>query len=91
MLEPSIRPDNRPELAPGSTILAPIDPEATRERLLAQIPPRQRSIFRRAWEGGSRKAAIRGFCLQCVGYEPAEINRCTSLTCPLYPYREDRL
>ena len=91
MNQAPIRPDHRPESAPGIAESAPADPEAVRQKRLAQIPVRQRPIFLRAWTGKSRKAAIRAFCLECVGYESAEVNRCTAPACPLYPYRGDRL
>jgi hypothetical protein len=26
-------------------------------------------------------------CLECMGYENAEVGRCTSVTCPLFEYR----
>jgi hypothetical protein len=31
--------------------------------------------------------AIRQHCLQCVGWVPSEVRRCTGKLCPLYPYR----
>jgi hypothetical protein len=91
MNQASIRHDNRPESAPGNANDATTDVETARRKRLAQIPARQRPIFLRAWAGKSRKAAMRAFCLECVGYESAEVNRCTAPACPLYPYREDRL
>jgi hypothetical protein len=90
-LQAPVRPDNRPESAPGIAGNAPADPEAVRRKRLAQIPVRQRPIFLRAWTGKSRKAALRAFCLECVGYESAEVNCCTTPACPLYEYREGRL
>jgi hypothetical protein len=75
------------ETAPGSTNAGQADAEAARAAKLAQIPRRQRPVFRRAWAGKSRKAAMRAFCLECMGYESAEVPRCTAPTCPLYPYR----
>lgn len=65
--------------------------QAVRDRKLEQIPLRQRPVFRRAWGGQSRKAAMRAFCLECMGYESAEVSRCTAPACPLFEYREDRL
>ena len=85
------RPADRPESAPGTAGSAPADLEAIRRAKLLDIPPRQRAIFRRAWTGKSRKAAMRAFCLECVGYESAEVNRCTAPACPLFDYRGDRL
>ena len=91
MSEAPIRPDDRPESAPGCTIYSPADLEAARAKKLADIPVRQRPIFRRAWTGKSRKAAMRAFCLECMGYESAEVNRCTAPTCPLFEYRAGRM
>ncbi len=83
--------DNVPELAPETTIAAASVPNADQMKRLEEIPPRQRPVFLRAWRGNSRKAALRAFCLECMGYESAEVNRCTARACPLYPYRGDRL
>ncbi len=87
----SIDQDYQSESASETLNVAPADLEAARRKRLAQIPPRQCSIFLRAWGGKSRKTAIRAFCLNCVGYESAEVNRCTAPACPLYEFREDRL
>jgi len=35
----------------------------------------------------SRKAAIRSFCLECVGYVEKEVRLCTDKGCPLYYFR----
>ncbi len=91
MNQAPIRPDDRPESAPGTANVAPADLNPSQRERLAQIPARQRPIFLRAWTGKSRKAAIRAFCLECVGYQSAEVNRCTAPACALYPYRRDRL
>jgi hypothetical protein len=50
-------------------------------------PPKARSLYERAIKGGSRKAAIRAHCLQCMGYQFAEVKACAARTCSLYPYR----
>lgn len=31
--------------------------------------------------------AIRYFCLECMGYQQAEVGRCTATECHLWPYR----
>ena len=31
--------------------------------------------------------AIRTFCMECMGYQQAEIPRCTAPLCPLFPFR----
>jgi len=91
MNQAPIRLDDPPQSAPGKANDPAADLDAARRKRLAQIPARQRPIFLRAWAGKSRKTAIRAFCLECFGYESAEVNRCTAPACPLYPYREDRL
>lgn len=42
---------------------------------------------RQCGEVASRKEAIRNFCLECMGYQQAEIRRCTATECWLYPWR----
>lgn len=42
---------------------------------------------RQCGEVASRKEAIRNFCMECMGYQQAEIRRCTSTQCWLYPWR----
>ena len=51
------------------------------------IPVKYHSLYRRAMSGRSRKAATRIFCLQCVGWQPSEVAKCTAPSCPLFPYR----
>ena len=38
-------------------------------------------------EKGSRAAAAKLFCLQCVGFETKEVRECTSKECPMYLFR----
>lgn len=35
----------------------------------------------------NRKSAIRAMCVTCMGGAVYEVARCTSSTCPLFPYR----
>ena len=42
---------------------------------------------RRKGEVASRKEAIRNFCFECMGYNIAEIKRCTATECWFYPWR----
>ena len=62
--------------------------QTVRNKHLAQVPRKQRAAFLRAWEGKSRKSAVRAMCLECMGYQAGEIPLCTSPTCPLYEFRE---
>lgn len=55
-------------------------------------PKRRRSItiHRRRREPGeivSPKASIRNHCLECCGYNRADVDACTAPECWLYPYR----
>lgn len=51
------------------------------------IPPLFQKLYRRAKTGRSQRAAIRSFCLECVGYVLEEVKLCTDTGCPLYEYR----
>lgn len=51
------------------------------------IPLKYQRLYRRAKAGRSQKAAIRSFCLECVGYVAEEVDLCTDPGCPLFEYR----
>lgn len=51
-----------------------------------EIPKRYRKIFERT-QAGSRSAAVRAKCLECMGYSSVEVKTCTSPDCPLYHWR----
>ncbi len=53
---------------------------------MPDIPAKYRKLYERA-RAGKPKAAIRAHCLMCVGWEPAEVERCTATGCPLYSLR----
>lgn len=46
-----------------------------------------RKRTRRKGEVASRREAIRNFCMECMGYQMAEIHECTAKGCWLYPWR----
>ena len=50
-----------------------------------QIPKKYQQMYERRKK--SRKAAVRSFCLECVGYQEKEVERCTDTGCPLFFYR----
>lgn len=54
---------------------------------LSGVPGIYQNVFARAYAGSSRSAGIKAFCLDCVGFQRSAIRDCTSLACPLYPYR----
>jgi len=70
--------DNRPFSELESTIAAKYE---------QRIPPAHRDRYRRAISGRSRKAAVRAFCLECVGWSAKEVRLCVTKGCPLYKYR----
>ncbi len=55
--------------------------------MMRDIPKKFQALYRRAMTGKSRRAAVRSFCLECVGYQQAEVDRCPATACPLHPYR----
>jgi hypothetical protein len=56
-------------------------------RKLKDIPEIYREIYEKAVIGGSKPAAIKAFCLECVCWQKNEIINCTCVTCPLYLVR----
>jgi hypothetical protein len=58
----------------------------------ARAAPRRKygQALREKAKKGSRAAAIRLFCLECMGGSTSEVLRCTSPDCALYPYRTGR-
>jgi hypothetical protein len=69
--------------------LEPTRRAAVKDRL-SQMPKTGRSTYLRAVGGRSPKSAIKAFCLECVGWQRAEVARCTDLACPLWAYRPFR-
>lgn len=58
-----------------------------REAREAQVPRKYRALYRRSKTGKSRKASIRCFCLECMGWNETEVPGCTDTVCPLYSFR----
>ena len=56
----------------------------------AEMPEIHRVNYDKAMTGRSLKAAVKGHCLECVGWQKEEVRLCTDLACPLYPYRPYR-
>lgn len=52
-----------------------------------QHSPKLHGIFARAFAGNSRSAAVKAKCLDCCCYQRIEVAKCTTLACPLWPYR----
>jgi len=54
---------------------------------IAQTPKVYRKTYEKAVAGNSKAASIKAFCLECCMWQKNEIINCTSLACPLFPYR----
>ena len=52
-----------------------------------KVPNRYSAMYQRAMRGKSRAAAVRCFCVQCMGWDATVVAECTASGCPLYPYR----
>lgn len=61
--------------------------DKARAKRLADVPRIYKNLYKQAYGGGSRKAAIRATCLECVGWQWKEVQLCTGYACPLYAYR----
>ncbi len=63
----------------------------TKEEKIAKrrddVSPMYREIYDRAMAGHSRKAAIKAFCLECMGWARTEVAGCDTYECPLHPYK----
>lgn len=54
---------------------------------MKDVPRKYRKLYERAMRGKSRKAAMKAFCAECVQWQINEVEKCTDVGCPLYPYR----
>lgn len=54
---------------------------------LGQMPAKYRATYRRAVKGKGLRACVNAQCLECCGWQSAEVARCTDLGCPLYAVR----
>jgi len=85
--DPKRRPARRSAIQEAIEGLEPPQRAAIRDRA-SQIPQRYTGGYLRAVSGKGRpKDAIKAFCLECVGWQRAEVTQCTALGCPLYTYR----
>ena len=55
-------------------------------RLIQEIRAKRPALAKRA-ENGSKSAAIRLFCLECMGGSPYDVRACKTRECPLFWYR----
>lgn len=69
--------------------------EAKRQEMIAEkraeMPEVHRANYDKAVRGRSMKAVVKAFCLECVQWQKEEVRLCTSLACPMYPYRPYRI
>lgn len=57
-------------------------------RYLNQAPDSQKTILSRALQGtASPRAAIKAKCLNCCGFDRAEVRHCPVVLCALHRYR----
>jgi hypothetical protein len=50
------------------------------------VPSRYRKMYNRTMVGHRPLAAMKTYCMMCVGWELEEMRLCTAPNCPLYPY-----
>jgi hypothetical protein len=55
--------------------------------MIRDIPKKYRTLYNKAVSGRNQAAAIKFFCLECVGYDSEEVKKCTDFGCSLYPLR----
>jgi hypothetical protein len=83
-------------VTPDGLLLSPQTPDyrgvavlrGEKSTRVAQVPTRYKAVHERALSGSSRKAAVRCMCLECMGWNEAEVHRCTDRWCPLWKWRE---
>lgn len=82
---------DRPAIKPEKPSAPPRGEEVLRQQKIARrirdIPKIYRKTYQKAVIHGSKPAAIKAFCLECVCWQKNEIINCTSLDCPLYAVR----
>lgn len=59
-------------------------------RAYDQIPPKYKRLAKKALVSPTPVKAIRAQCLECCGWSSAEVKRCETLECFLFPYRNGR-
>jgi len=60
------------------------------QKRIDDMPESCRGIYQKAMKGKSKAAGVKAFCLECMGWNRAEVKRCDTVTCPLFPYRPFR-
>jgi hypothetical protein len=59
-----------------------------RAKRVETAPESCRKLLVRAFSGNcSPRAAIKAFCLECVGFDREAITECSAYGCPLYEFR----
>ena len=57
------------------------------QKRLSDIPKDYKNNYKKAMSGKNRTAAVKAFCLECMGWQRVEVGKCDSVACPLYLYR----
>ena len=57
------------------------------EKRLNDMPSAYKNNYRKALTGKNRPAAVKSFCLECMGWQRTEVTQCTSVACPLFLYK----
>ena len=57
------------------------------QKRINDIPEIYQNHYKKAMNGRNRTAAVKAFCLECMGWQRAEVKRCDSAACPLHPYK----
>lgn len=58
-----------------------------RQFTMDYIPLSQQGIFKKAYEGKSKKAIINAKCLDCCCFQREEVKNCTVASCPIWKVR----
>lgn len=72
----------------STSVLPNRNSEEQAEFLASSVPASARKLVARAFTGSlSPRQAIKAKCLDCSGYQRAEVTHCTVILCPLHRYR----
>ena len=56
-----------------------------------KIPKPMQTVYLRAIQGHSLRAAVNARCQDCTNWQRIEIRECLAVTCPLWEYRLYRI
>lgn len=62
--------------------------EEKRAKRIATAPIGSQALLKRCFTGKcSPRTAIKGMCLECVGFERKAVTECTAYACPIWHFR----